>query len=219
MDEELTEAIKPSRGRRALSPTIIDTLCRGTLTSSISCSLCGFKSSREERFRELTLNIPPSQVTTSRPQRNSKSKAPMSSVPDLIRHFFCPEPLSGYRCEGCKRADKCQKEVSITAAPKLLCLVVNRFFWSSRGRAKINTIVTYPLTLAIPHCQSEFKLKSAVLHHGYSLNSGHYTALTYNDMKEQWFHCNDNTVQPITTEAVLKKADNSAYILFYFRED
>lgn len=36
---------------------------------------------------------------------------------------------------------------------------------------------------------------------------------------EQWFHCNDNKIEPIDEEEVVDCSDNSPYIFFYEKID
>ena len=62
----------------------------------------------------------------------------------------------------------------------------------------------------------KLKMQSCILHHGESINSGHYTSLTKKDGK--WFYHNDNTVNEISDENTLncnEQISKSIYLATY----
>jgi ubiquitin carboxyl-terminal hydrolase 8 len=63
-----------------------------------------------------------------------------------------------------------------------------------------------------PH---EYDLYGVSHHHGKSLGGGHYTASVRHG--QQWYYCNDQTVQTITDDDIFAANDASAYLLFYQR--
>ena len=118
----------------------------------------------------------------------------------------------------------------------MLCIVIKRFYWGVKGKAKISTVIRFPMCLDLSsyvNGASLYSLKSVILHHGYSLHVGHYTSLVHNEMKglralrvllfslttylDQWFDCNDKTLEPIHEEDITSLEDNSPYILFYIK--
>ena len=51
-----------------------------------------------------------------------------------------------------------------------------------------------------------------VVHHGHTMNSGHYTCDVYNHKMSQWLHCNDCAISYEIEREVLNQ---EAYLLFY----
>ena len=73
-------------------------------------------------------------------------------------------------------------------SPKYLIIIVNRFTYSNNRITKNKSYM--PLDLYIKLGLYEFSLQASVDHHGYFMNSGHYTASI--NFFGKTFHCNDN---------------------------
>ena len=93
--------------------------------------------------------------------------------------------------------------------PNYLIIIVNRITYSNNRITKNKSRI--PLDLYIKLGPYKFSLQASVDHHGYSLNSGHYTASI--NCCGKTFHCNDNKI----TECNITDTYNSstAYILLY----
>ena len=93
--------------------------------------------------------------------------------------------------------------------PNYLIIIVNRITYSNNRITKNKSRI--PLDLYIELGPYKFSLQASVDHHGYSMNSGHYTASIICCGKT--FHCNDNKI----TECNITDTFNSstAYILLY----
>ena len=85
--------------------------------------------------------------------------------------------------------------------------------YSQNGRSNLSSCdkSRMPLDLYIKLRPYKFSLQASVDYHGYSMNSGHYTASI--NCCGKTFHCNDNKI----TECNIKDTYNSstAYILLY----
>ena len=90
-----------------------------------------------------------------------------------------------------------------------LIIIVNRITYSNNRITKNKSRI--PLDLYIKLGPYKFSLQASVDHHGYSMNSGHYTASI--NCCGKTFHCNDNKI----TECNITDTYNSstAYILLY----
>ena len=93
--------------------------------------------------------------------------------------------------------------------PNYLIIIVNRITYSNNMITKNKSRI--PLDLYIELGPYKFSLQASVDHHGYSMNSGHYTASI--NCCGKTIHCNDNTI----TECNITDTYNSstAYILLY----
>ena len=111
------------------------------------------------------------------------------------------------RCwRGCsKKVNK----VNHLQPPNYLIIIVNRITYSNNRITKNKSRI--PLDLYIKLGPYKFSLQASVDHHGYSMNSGHYTASI--NCCGKTFHCNDNKI----TECNIMDTYNSstAYILLY----
>ena len=115
----------------------------------------------------------------------------------------------------CKTCSRCGRDTwyieskQILQHPNYLIIIVNRITYSN-NRITINKC-RMPLDLYIKLCPYKFSLQAYVDHHGYSMNSGHYTA-SINSCGNK-FHCNDTKI----TECNITDTFNSstAYILLY----
>ncbi len=55
-------------------------------------------------------------------------------------------------------------------------------------------------------------------HYG-GMGGGHYTAMAYHSELGQWYHYDDDSVQPITEDVTSAVVSPAAYILFYKRRE
>ena len=93
--------------------------------------------------------------------------------------------------------------------PNYLIIIVNRITYSNNSITKNKSRIHLDLYIELgPY---KFSLQASVDHHGYSMNSGHYTASI--NCCGKTFHCNDNKI----TECNITDTYNSstAYILLY----
>ena len=97
----------------------------------------------------------------------------------------------------------------ILQPPNYLIIIVNRITYSNNRITKNKSRI--PLDLYIKLGPYKFSLQASVDHHGYSMNSGHYTASI--NCCGKTFHCNDDKI----TECNITDTYNSstAYILLY----
>ena len=112
-------------------------------------------------------------------------------------------------CSCCGRDTWHIESKQILQPPNYLIIIVNRITDSNNRITKNKSRM--PLDLYIKLGLYKFSLQASVDHHGYSMNSGHYTASIRCCGKT--FHCNDNKI----TECNIMDTYNSstAYILLY----
>jgi ubiquitin C-terminal hydrolase len=95
-------------------------LFEGKSESYVKCLTCGFESTREDTFLDLTLPI-----------RNEYGTGVLnSSVEMALENYIKPELLSGdnkYFCEQCSSKQDAEKGIKLTKGPDILSLVLNRF--------------------------------------------------------------------------------------------
>ena len=112
-------------------------------------------------------------------------------------------------CSCCGRDPWHIESKQILQPPNYLIIIVNRMTYLNNRITKNKSRI--PLDLYIKLGPYKFSLQASVDHHGYSMNSGHYTASI--NYCGKTFHCNDNK---ITECNITDTYDSStAYILLY----
>ena len=112
-------------------------------------------------------------------------------------------------CSCCGRDTWHKESEQIWQPPKYLIIIVNRITYSNNRITKTKSRM--PLDLYIKLGPYKFSIQASVDHHGYSMNSGHYTASI--NCCGKTFHCNNNKI----TECNITDTYNSstANILLY----
>ena len=114
---------------------------------------------------------------------------------ECFKLFTTVERLEDYKCANCNHLG-CTKQYLLEALPKVLCLVLKRFTYTSRGREKINTPILFPpqINFLKKYCNSNLKLiksynlKSLISHQGKIPTVGHYTTYSYNSSRGKFFY-------------------------------
>ncbi|XP_051903248.1 ubiquitin carboxyl-terminal hydrolase 2-like [Hippocampus zosterae] len=183
-------------------------LFAGQLKSSLTCTVCGFRSNVFEPFWDLSIPIAPiisGEVT----------------LKDCLRVFTEEDVLDGDErptCNRCKTRQKCTKRFSIQKFPQILVLHLKRFSESNIRASKLSTYVNFPLKdLDLREFASEGSERAtynlyAVSNHWGNTLGGHYTAYCKNATVSEWYSFNDSKVSHMSCSQV---RSSNAYILFY----
>ncbi|XP_076227912.1 ubiquitin carboxyl-terminal hydrolase 3 [Nomia melanderi] len=206
--------------------SIVTAVFGGTLLSVVHCMNCRTDSKTHEPFQDLSLDIP------DRLQRRTKEQEEVCSLTYSLTRFFKVEELADselYFCDNCMGKQRSTKRFWIHRLPNVLCLHIKRFRWCNSYRSKVDTQVDFPMksldmsaftvrgvsgTKLGSSNSHLYDLAAVIVHHGSGAGTGHYTAFAVHD--GQWFHFNDSSVRPATTDAVAKC---KPYILFYVRKE
>ncbi|CAK94293.1 unnamed protein product (macronuclear) [Paramecium tetraurelia] len=187
--------------------SIIVDLFQGHMLDTLSCLTC--KSSRYcfEPFMYLSVPV-------------------LSRECDLlecIEEFLKTETLTGdegWNCTKCSQRRDSNKKIDLWSMPNILIIHLKRFKFNSQFRAKIRSLVRYPLqNLSFENlvCTKQIEKPTydlyAVINHSGTLTSGHYTAYAKNRDDLQWYHYNDSLVSPVSQP----ENQSDAYLLFYFK--
>ncbi|KAM6907506.1 ubiquitin carboxyl-terminal hydrolase 2 isoform 2-T2 [Xenentodon cancila] len=180
----------------------------GQLKSSLTCTVCGFRSTVFDPFWDLSIPIA---------QRSSGEV----TLRDCLRLFTKEDVLDGEErptCNRCKARRKCTKRFSIQKFPQILVLHLKRFSDSNVRASKLSTFVNFPLKdldmrefSAEPGEHPVYNLYAVSNHTGNTLG-GHYTAYCRNPALGEWYSYNDSRVSPISSSQV---RSSNAYVLFY----
>nr|KAF7392139.1 hypothetical protein H0235_017138 [Vespula pensylvanica] len=194
--------------------------------AQVHCMNCRTDSKTHEPFQDLSLDIP------DRLQRRTKEQEEVCSLTYSLTRFFKVEELADselYFCDNCMGKQRSTKRFWIHRLPNVLCLHIKRFRWCNSYRSKVDTQVDFPMesldmsTFTVrgvtgiklgTQNSHLYDLAAVIVHHGSGAGTGHYTAFAVHD--GQWFHFNDSSVRPASTDAVAKC---KPYILFYVRKE
>eukprot|EP00842_Homolaphlyctis_polyrhiza_P005606 jgi/Hompol1/6046/HPOL_004819-RA len=164
------------------------------------CNNCKNESTTTGIFHELEIDITESSVLT-----------------DGITKYLADEHLTGedqYMCSRCNSkhdASRCIQLVSLPKAARRLTFdiqivnfQINRFRFDPKAmiKKKVNKPVHFPEQIDLSAFLTRhdgaacvYKLQAALLHKGFSANSGHYIAHTYSAEHSSWFEFDDQTVK------------------------
>ncbi|CAI0406005.1 unnamed protein product [Linum tenue] len=203
----LKEAGIKADGSTEEETTLIGLTFGGYLRSKIKCMKCHYKSERQERMMDLTVEI----------------EGDISKLEDALRRFTSTEILDGenkYQCGRCKSYEKAKKKLTILKAPNILTIALKRFQSGKFG--KLNKSIRFPEILDLAPYMSGTSDKSpvyrlyAVIVHLDIMNasfSGHYVCYVKNS-QNRWYKIDDSAVTTVELERVLTKG---AYMLLYAR--
>jgi ubiquitin C-terminal hydrolase len=134
-----------------------------------------------------------------------------------------------WNCDSCHKKTNAWKSTNIKKLPPVLILQLKRFdTFSISDRQypnsnKNQTLVEYPInnlisSILVPNFASIFiyDLVAISVHHGQSLNCGHYTTIAKNCENNLWYNFDDSLVTLANIKDVQTKG---AYILCYVRRD
>jgi ubiquitin carboxyl-terminal hydrolase 12/46 len=190
----------------------VDRIFQGATTTEVRCTRCGTSTTRDEVFRDLSLDV-----------------SDNTSVYHSLKRFTAPEVLSEFQCPKCPARVKATRSVRFLALPRTLVLHLKRF----RGKVgsepvKLPHRVVFPreLCLAVLSAEScmrrdrRYELFAVVAHVGRGLSSGHYVCLARHG--PQWFLYDDDVVVAVTEDDLQscfgsphRDFSNEAYLLFY----
>ncbi|XP_041656532.1 ubiquitin carboxyl-terminal hydrolase 2-like [Cheilinus undulatus] len=180
----------------------------GQLKSSVTCTVCGFRSTVFDPFWDLSIPV-------------AQKSSGEVTLKDCLRLFTKEDVLDGEErptCNKCKTRRKCTKRFSIQKFPQILVLHLKRFSDSNIRTTKLSTYVNFPLKeLDLREFSSESSERPvynlyAVSNHSGNALGGHYTAYCKNQALGEWYSYNDSRVCPVSSSQV---RSSNAYVLFY----
>ncbi|KAJ3451155.1 ubiquitin carboxyl-terminal hydrolase [Anaeramoeba flamelloides] len=215
----------------SLNETIRKKYFGGIQEMSIICSECNNITKKKEEFIQLMLPLPQpgsgsgsgsGSESESESKLLSKSKPNKKKIPtiqQLLKELSKPEILDGddmYFCSKCNKKCVATRKNQITKYPRYLFITLNRFIFNKKTLS-----IEKNLSEILPEENFQFDkvnltFSSAIIHSGYSSNSGHY--FTYGKNKN-WVLFNDSLVKPTSFEK-LKSVQkffsyDTPYIYFY----
>ncbi|XP_013147211.1 PREDICTED: ubiquitin carboxyl-terminal hydrolase 35-like [Papilio polytes] len=194
----------------------VNNMFGGVVATSVRCDVCSNISNRYELVYMLHLSIPDMMCDE------------VLTTQMLLDNHFTSETLSGansYMCNTCRCQQNAQKSTIVVYTPKHLILTLKNFSYDPKLRAssKKNSKIRCEETITL-HSSTKQKdrniyvLYAVIVHHGQSLRTGHYTALT--KYRNQWYMINDSEINTINFNDMNRLKNNETpYMLFYRRAD
>ena len=183
-----------------LENNLISKIFSGKIISKVQCGRCKTFSNTSDTFLNISLSI-----------LNS------FSLIESIEHYCQNEKLIGenqYFCDKCKIKCDSKRQIIFSHLPKILIFHLKRF---DNNRRKIKKHIEFKIDYNFnKFCTNKvintnYSLAAALIHEGYSTNSGHY--LTYvKNPNNNWYCFDDINVRLVNENEVLQ---SHPYILFY----
>ncbi|XP_039874031.1 uncharacterized protein LOC120725297 isoform X4 [Simochromis diagramma] len=172
-----------------------------------TCKSCGHQSSQQEEFTSLSLDL-----------------VPEGSVEDMLGTYLKEQKIE-FTCD-CGGTTS-EVKPSFDTLPRVLIFHLKRFgFTQTYKLQKVNDPVRLQRDLVVSSKQGDgrYELISIISHYG-GTESGHYICHSVHpeespqSTSDHWLTYNDARVLHTTGSAVFEEQQQSAYILFYKRND
>lgn len=198
MQKTLVGDMKMSIDRE--NTTLLHQLFGGYKCHQMQCLSCGNVTPLKNFEYFLTLTLP---------------LAGKLSLEEILHEFFRSQPVDGWKCGKCGKANGIENSCLYRTHP-LLVLHLMRF---DEMANKVNAPVAFRSEISIkPYLhpsvladsETEYELYGVVVHFGNHLNMGHYVCFV--KVQERWFLCDDLKITEVSPGVVLGQM---AYLLFY----
>lgn len=205
---------------------------QGIITNETKCLYCETITSKDEKFLDLSIDIPPGQSAYSLTfSLNNFSKL------ETLNH------QNKFYCNTCRSLQEAVKTIKLKKTPEVLVINFKRFKYDDKidNMVKLFDLILYPMRLRLFNttCYSRnvddpsggvkcdgfslYGLYALVIHIGGGPTHGHYVALCKSEAG-LWFLFDDETVELVDEWYVLRFFGNgpglaTAYMLFYEKLD
>ncbi|CAF3336332.1 unnamed protein product [Rotaria socialis] len=186
----------------------------GTCIHQSKCLTCLSITNSQDLFYDLSLGFNDQSLTTNDQQQKC------FDLQSLIDHAFAWEPLvneNQFECDTCQTKQDGSRRMFLTSHPNYLILLLKRFV-HNRLTGKYEkcldrtTLPELIQLLTVNEAHISYRLKAIVVHHGLSMNSGHYYAFVMcnnDDLVDKnnanhigWWLFNDTHVEHLSFENV-----------------
>ncbi|CAF1502659.1 unnamed protein product, partial [Didymodactylos carnosus] len=193
----------------------------GTMVHVCKCSNCSQVTQSRDPFYEVSIGLNDGTNSVADTDQGN------FELQSLIDHMFDWEQLVGddqYACETCGQKQDATRRMFITSYPNYLVLLLKRFIRNKlTGKyEKCLAKTTLPMTITLPTTNEPvtYRLIAIVIHHGLSMNSGHYYSFVlHNDI---WWLFNDTHVESLSFDSVCKHFEKfssaSPYVIMYEKQ-
>lgn len=186
--EKLHFAFNVNNVNEAECKCIVHKNFRGTLVSTLSCTICKNSKYVNECFITLSIDC-------------------HDSIQASLQHFFQLETLSeALHCKCCNTNTQWTKKIDLLNYPQILCFHIKRFTYD--GVAKKNNLDVL-LNESLNLKGNKYDLLGFVCHIG-NMKYGHY--MSYIKLNDIWYKQDDDIVSPVLEIDVPK---NNSYLVFY----
>ncbi|KAG5682981.1 hypothetical protein PVAND_012295 [Polypedilum vanderplanki] len=111
---------------------------KGSISSQLMCSACGYKSVvRVDKFESITLNLP-----------EVKNQS-LLSLGQLLSDYVAQETVTDVECDSCSQISNHNKTITFTKLPPCLAIHISRTNWSNGMILKRNDFVHFPESLSM----------------------------------------------------------------------
>ena len=174
------------------------------------CMTCG-----EESF----LNDKAAHVLRLAPEKISGNTKQL--IQNLVDFHFEKETMKSeenhLECEKCKTETDHLLETFCTVCPDVLILVIKRYdakLKKVNKNIKVEDIITLKEQKGMQHTH-QYELQGVVVHHGSTMDRGHYTAVLRSEKEIKWHEANDSSIRQIPREEITATIERNCYILLY----
>lgn len=214
------------------------------LRSDVTCTVCGFTSTKFDPCVDISLHLEPRSSSTHRSTKAGKVNE-MSTLIGCLDHFTRPEKLGSDQklyCQNCQMKQSSLKQMSIRRLPLVLCFHIKRFEHSSirKMSRKVDQYLQFPFSLDMtPYLSSSIirnrfgnrifafegddsdlstELSTEFELFAVVTHAGKLESghyVTYLRLREQWYKCDDAWITQVS-DGVVRALQG--YMMYYVQK-
>lgn len=197
------------RGRISIINEIFSGICVNTFT----CSECGKKKFKFDRYDTLTLHLP--DLDTEYTRKDYK-------ITDLLRNYTnqsCEDQKINKHCYYCKKTCPFTMQINLFTIPQKMIIMIKKYRQIEEHFFRSDEKIIYDHKLDLTDYMHEYCDKantmmiliSGIRHQG-AMGGGHYFSYAKNFMNEKWYRYDDESVFECSDKEVI---ESNSYVLFY----
>lgn len=175
-------------------PNVFTKMFEAVLKRNLKCLCCQRERALREPAHILTVPVP-------------SRKEPNMTIEECISRW-CRAEIVEANCGECMVGQFKESTIQLSKLPDVVCILSNLFKYN-RDTGRIKKVMKQVASneyislndVAAEGCANRdetYWLRAVIMHHGDSIQGGHYTCYVRDTEKFQWYNCNDEVISEVS---------------------